>query len=49
MSYTYADIDYPALPSLKDWVGQEKYYYDSPGGEEQHQKHKIMKLMKIQT
>jgi len=30
MSYTYADPEYPALPSLKDWVGQEKYYYDSP-------------------
>ena len=30
MSYTYSDINYPALPTLKEWIGQEKYYYDSP-------------------
>jgi len=30
MAFTYADEIYPALPSLKDWVGTEKYYYDTP-------------------
>ena len=30
MSYTYADDEYPSMPSLKDWVGTDKYYYDQP-------------------
>lgn len=30
MTYTYGDDEYSALPSLKDWVGTEKYYYDQP-------------------
>ena len=30
MSYTYADEEYPALPSLLDWVGTNKYYYNEP-------------------
>lgn len=30
MSYTYADEEYPALPSLKDWIGTTDYYYDTP-------------------
>tara|TARA_Y100000389_G_scaffold52751_2_gene48589 strand:- start:5871 stop:6533 length:663 start_codon:yes stop_codon:yes gene_type:complete len=30
MSYTYADINYPALPTLKDWIGHENYYYNYP-------------------
>ncbi|MDA9993204.1 hypothetical protein N9E09_00875 [bacterium] len=30
MSYTYADEDYPAMPSLETWVGQKEYYYKTP-------------------
>ncbi|OUU29451.1 MAG: hypothetical protein CBB97_02425 [Candidatus Endolissoclinum sp. TMED37] len=30
MSYTYNDPDYPMLPTLKEWIGQSKYYYDAP-------------------
>ena len=30
MTYTYADETYPALPSLKEWVESDKYYYNVP-------------------
>lgn len=30
MTYTYADDSYPALPTLKDWVDSDKYYYNTP-------------------
>jgi hypothetical protein len=30
MSYTYADDEYPAMPSLEEWVGQKEYYYNTP-------------------
>jgi hypothetical protein len=30
MSYTYADVEYPALPELKEWVGFDKYWFMSP-------------------
>jgi hypothetical protein len=30
MSYTYTDPEYPALPKLKDWIGQKAYYYEDP-------------------
>ena len=30
MTYTYADETYPALPSLKEWVESDKYYYNTP-------------------
>ena len=30
MSYTYADDEYPALPSIKDMTGYDEYYYDVP-------------------
>lgn len=30
MTYTYADDQYPALPTLKDWVNSDKYYYNTP-------------------
>lgn len=29
MTYTYADSEYPALPTMKNWVDGE-YYFDSP-------------------
>lgn len=30
MTYTYADEAYPGLPSLKEWVESDKYYYNTP-------------------
>ena len=30
MSYTYADVEYPALPELKEWVGFDKYWFMAP-------------------
>lgn len=30
MTFTYADEEYPALPSLKEWVDSDKYYYNTP-------------------
>ena len=30
ISYTHADLVYPALPKLKDWVKTDDYYYDAP-------------------
>lgn len=30
MTYTYADDEYPAMPSLKQWVESDKYYYNAP-------------------
>ena len=30
ISYTHADDDYPALPSAKEWIKSEDYYYDVP-------------------
>jgi hypothetical protein len=30
ISYTHADIVYPVLPKLKDWVKSDDYYYDAP-------------------
>jgi len=30
ISYTHADPIYPALPSIKEWVKSEDYYYDVP-------------------
>ncbi len=30
MSYTYADEDYPGMPSLETWIGQKEYYYKNP-------------------
>jgi hypothetical protein len=29
ISYTHADMAYPALPKLTDWVKSDKYYYDA--------------------
>lgn len=29
MTYTYADENYPALPTMKNWIDSE-YYYDKP-------------------
>ena len=30
ISYTHADETYPALPTLKEWVKSDDYYYDAP-------------------
>ena len=30
ISYTHADDIYPALPTLKEWVKSDDYYYDAP-------------------
>ena len=43
MSYTYTDPEYPALPKLKDWIGQKAYYYEDHGWGRNSQKLWIMK------
>ena len=30
ISFTHADDTYPALPTLKEWVKSDDYYYDTP-------------------
>ena len=30
ISYTHGDDEYPALPSLRQWVASDDYYYDEP-------------------